>query len=121
MAVLDGVFGTLAQTLIGQFGRTATLTRAPAGESGYTGQAPAGSATVYPCSIVFEEYADSQVDGTVIKRGDRKAIVSRLALGTAPLPDRDTLTEGGRAWRIVRVLGYSSGEQEAAYSLQVRL
>jgi len=120
MGALDGPMAAVAATLVRGFGRSATLRRAPASESGYTGAAPAGSTTDYPCSVVFEEFGESQIDGTLIQRGDRKAIVARSTLATEPVPARDTLIEGGRTWRIVGFTGYSSGEQEAAYSLQVR-
>lgn len=122
MAVLDGPMGQLASQLLGTFGRPATLVRGGAGtyspEQGRTMAVEAAAS--FACHVVFAEFAVSQLDGTVVRLGDRKAIVSRLALGTEPRPSSDTLTVDGVTWRIVRVEGYSSGEQEAAYSLHVR-
>ncbi len=123
MGTLDGALGGVAQTLIRTFGRSATLIRP--GSSGSFDTASltitgAGSPTSYSCFVVFAEYTQSQIDGTLIKAGDRKAVVSRLALGVEPLPQSDTLYEGGRTWQIISLIGYSSGEQEAAYELQVR-
>lgn len=117
---LDKAMGKVAKTLIGTLGRSATLRRAPAPEAGYTGSAPAGSSTDYPCEVALTEFDDRQIDGTTIRLGDRKALVSRLRLGFEPKPDRDTLIESGRTWRVLRVLGISSGAQEAAYVLHVR-
>lgn len=120
MGALDGPMGALAATLIGQFGRSATLRRQPASESAYTGAAPAGSNTDYTCSVVFDEFSEGQIDGTVVQRGDRKAMVARSTLTVEPLPGRDTLIEGSNTWRVVGFMGYSSGSQEAAYMLHVR-
>jgi len=118
--VLDVALGSVARTLTKTFGRSATLKHGgSAAFSTTTGDVTMSSAD-YACEVVFSEYHERQFDGTLVKRGDRKAIVSRLRLGVEPVPDRDTLVEGGRTWRIVNVKGYSSGAQEAAYELQVR-
>jgi hypothetical protein len=121
--ILDGPMGQLAATLTGQFGRPATLRRPGSGGSysPTTGTITGGAAEGnYPCSVVFEEFGEGQIDGTLVQLGDRKAIVARQTLGVEPVPQSDTLLEGGRTWQIVRVMGYSSGAQEAAYSLHVR-
>lgn len=131
MGVLDAALGKVAQTLIGKFGRPAVIVRQGAG-GGYNARTGTitGAATEFsiPCEVVFEEYTESQVDGTLIRAGDRVALVSRLRIQATedasaspePIPQSDVLTEGGRTWQIVRVTGISSGEQEAVYKLQVR-
>lgn len=120
MAVLDGPMGQVAASLLGTFGRAATLRRAPSNEIEYTGIESEGAATTYPCSVVFEEFNESRIDGSTVQQGDRKAIVARSTLTVQPNPTTDVLIEGGRTWRIVGVTGYSSGSQEAAYALHVR-
>lgn len=121
MGVLDGPMGALAQTMIGQFGRPAIIRRA--GESRFDTsnlRVTTGDWDVH-CSVVMTDFAESEVDGTLIQRGDRKAMVSRLKIGFEPVPNSDRLVEGGRVWTIVGpVKGFSSGEKEAAYELQVR-
>ena len=120
MATLDRPMGRLAKTLLKKFGRAAVLKRA--GAAAYdtpTGRAFASNTDI-TCEVVFEEFSESQHDGTLVQAGDRKALVSRIRIGVQPTPDSDTLVEGGRTWRIVQVLGYSSGAEEAAYSLHVR-
>lgn len=121
MGVLDGAMGSVAQTLVSTFGRSATLKRysTPVYDDS-TGKTSSGTATDVSCSVVFEEFADRQIDGTLIKAGDRKAIVSRLDVTSAPVPDRDELAVDSQTWRIVRVLGHSSGDSEAAYTLHLR-
>lgn len=123
MGALDAPLAGVAKTLLGTFGRSATLYRAGTpGEYNTATGAIEGDSTPagYPCEIAFSDYADSQIDGTVIKVGDRKAIVSRLRLGITPLAQSDTIAEGGRTWQIINVRGYSTGAQEAAYQMQLR-
>lgn len=121
MATLDKPMGRVAKTLLKKFGRPAVLKRA--GTATYdpaTGRANAPTPTDIPCEIQFEDFSESQHDGTLVQVGDRKALVSRLRIAVEPAPDSDKLVEGGRVWRIVRIIGYSSGESEAAYALHVR-
>lgn len=120
MTILDAPMGALARNLIGTFGRPATITRK--GESFYdtsTGRALHDESEV-ACSVVIEAFAAGLVDGTIVQQGDVKGIVSGAEVGYKPVPARDTLTEGGRTWQIVNVIGYSSGAREAAYSLHLR-
>lgn len=120
MTILDAPMGALAQTLVGTFGRPATIQRK--GASLYdtsTGRALNDESDV-ECSVVFENFAAGLIDGTIVQQGDVKGIVSGLEVGYKPNPARDTLTEGGRVWKIVGVTGYSSGASEAAYSLHLR-
>jgi hypothetical protein len=123
MGVLDGALGSVAQNLLGTFGRSATLKR-PGTAGTYnasTGTYSGGAAaTEVSCSVVFSDFNVTQIDGTMVKLGDRKALVSRVALGAEPVPGKDTLVVDGATWEIVRVVGYSSGEQEAAFEMQVR-
>lgn len=124
MSVLDGPMGQLAATLIDSVGlgsRPATLRRTAASDGGYNaGVAGGGAVTDYACRVAFAEYGQGQIDGTLIRAGDRKAIASRVTLTVEPDPARDTLIESGRTWQIVAVKGFSSGAQEAAYEMQVR-
>ncbi len=120
MTVLDSAMGALAQNLIGTFGRPATI--ASKGESAYdtaTGRTASTESSI-SCSVVIEAFAAGLIDGTLVQQGDVKGLVSGLEVGYKPNPARDTLTEGGREWKIVGVIGYSSGASEAAYSLHLR-
>lgn len=119
--VLDGPLGRVAKTLIGTFGAPATLSRrgAPLYDT-TTGKSTTAETSSITCSVVWEEFSIREIDGTTIKHGDRKALVSRLAIGYQPNPERDLLTEGGQTYRVLRLLGYPTGAEEAAYSLHVR-
>jgi len=120
MTILDAPMGALARTLVGTFGRAATINRK--GASDYdtaTGRTLSDTSSI-SCSVVIEAFAAGLIDGTIVQQGDVKGIVSGLEVGYKPVAARDTLTEGGRTWQIVNVIGYSSGASEAAYSLHLR-
>ncbi len=121
MGVLDGPMAKVANTLVGTFGRAATFKDYP--EPTY--RVPTGTAITTPtdisCKVSVQEFHDSQIDGTLIKRGDRLFIVARSDLGVEPAANRDEIVVDGKTWSIVGVKGLSSGEQEAAYELHVRL
>lgn len=122
MAILDQPMGKLAKSLIGKFGRSATLKRSStAYYDASVGKNRATSPTDVSCTVVITEFEQREVDGSLVKAGDRKGLVSASALGNVePVANRDTLVEGGRTWQIVRFIGYSSGAQEAAYELHLR-
>ncbi len=102
MGLLDAPMAKVAQTLTKKFGRAAVLVRPGSGTPNpKTGKVEAaGPDTSIPCEVVFTEFSAFQIDGTLIRAGDRKAIVSRLRIEGAvtasePVPNRDKLT-GGR-------------------------
>lgn len=119
--------GAMAKTLVRAFGRAATIERP--GTTSYdptTGTASATGALSVACEVTLTNFEERQVDGTLVQEGDRKAMVSRLRLeddggaGFVPVPSVDALVEGGRTWKIVGVLGISSGDEEAMFILHVR-
>lgn len=121
MGTLDGAMGKLAQTMVQKFGRPATISRKGEGFRDSTlGKTTHAETSSISCHVVLNEFNVREIDGTLVQHGDRKGIVSRLAVGYEPTINRDTLTEGGREWKILRLIGYSSGEQEAAYELHLR-
>jgi hypothetical protein len=122
MSILDGPMGRLADTLTRQFGRVVYVVR-PGSEEYDPATGRPGRLNLpvrVPVTAVIEDYVASEIDGTLILAGDRKALVPRVQLGFEIVPGADKLLVGGEEWSIVRVVGYSSGDQEAAYTLQVR-
>lgn len=67
---------------------------------------------------ILDTYADSQVDGTVIKKGDRKVLMlgDTLPSGRVPEPNDEVEIES-RRFRIVNV---ERDPDAAAYTCQVR-
>jgi hypothetical protein len=122
MSILDGPMGRLADTLTRQFGRVAYIVR-PGTEdydpaTGSTGRRDLPQRV--PVTTVIEDYVASEIDSTLILAGDRKALVPGAQLGFTIVPGADRMLLNGEEWEIVRVVGYSSGTREAAFTLQIR-
>lgn len=118
---LDGAMGKLARKVIRQFGRSCVVVRKGDGFYDHSlGRDTRDEIERIPCHAAITSYGEREIDGTLIQQGDRRALVSRQALGYEPTPMADTLIEGGRTWLIVRLSAFSSGSQEAAYELQLR-
>lgn len=60
--------------------------------------------TAHTCKGVVSDYAVGQIDGTIIKQGDRRIVIlaGTIAPAAVPVPN-DKLTVEGRTYRIVDV------------------
>jgi hypothetical protein len=71
-------------------------------------------------------YEDRELSGAAILAGDQRMVVSRKHLeakGFDPNPAKDTVVtvQVDGVWlKVVRVQNYKSGDQTAAYELQLR-
>lgn len=74
--------------------------------------------TSYPCRGILDSYRDSQYDETIIKRGDRKALIlgDSLPTGVVPQPSDKVVAEG----RVYNVVGVDRDPDAATYTCQVR-
>ena len=120
MTILDGAMAQLAQNLLGTFGGShgpAVVDRAVS--SGYDPDTREVSTvwTAHVCKAVVEEYHAKQIDGTLIKAGDKRVLIARLDVGFEPTAGKDRLRLGQEQWEIIRV---ESDPVRATYSLQVR-
>jgi hypothetical protein len=60
--------------------------------------------TAYSCRGFVDNYKDSQIDGTIIKKGDRKVILIGDSIEGGAVPDvNDKVTIEGRTFTIVEV------------------
>ncbi len=76
----------------------------------------ADTTTDTPCSVILESWSQNQIDGTIIKAGDRKALVRGSEFGFEPSAD-DSITIAGVEWSIK---DYSTDPAGIVYSLHVR-
>lgn len=74
--------------------------------------------TSYPCRGILDSYRDSQYDDTIIKRGDRKALIlgDSLPSGIIPEPSDKVVAEG----RVYNVVGADRDPDAATYTCQLR-
>jgi hypothetical protein len=71
--------------LLDDFGSNLTLTRVTAGDYDPSlGTVGAITSTTYHIHGVFIDYMDSDVDGSVVRRGDRKLLIRASDAGTVP-------------------------------------
>lgn len=88
-----------------------------------TGAVSGGSNADETARVVFLNYTSRDIDGTLVQRGDRKAVMAATYNGTAlsktPQID-DELRGEGDAVRIVSVQTIKSGSTVLAYICQAR-
>ena len=113
------IAGVLAKRL-GPLLLPMTLTRVTSGTRDASdptaGTSP--SETDHPCRGIIEDYRDSQYDGTIVKRGDRMALIlgDTIQGGAVPQPS-DRVTAEGRKYEVV---GVKRDPDAATYTCQVR-
>jgi hypothetical protein len=102
--------------LLEDFGSDLTITRIVRGAyNPATGVAPAPTSQTFTIRGVFINYADANVDGTVVRMGDRRLLVSAQGAGTTPaVGDRVSGLE------IVDVRTIAPNGNPIAWACQVR-
>ena len=70
-----------------------------------------------PCRGYVEDFAESQIDGTLITRNDRLVTLTASSLGTRVPREKDEVTVEGSTYQIRRVTRDPAG---AVYRLTVR-
>lgn len=117
---LDATARKLATKMIGQFGKSITLTTVTAGAynpaTGLAGQTTADASV----KAIVEEYKGFDIANDLAKAGDKKVTVSAADLASRPSPV-DRLTIDGVVYTIMQVKAISSGELDALYEIQGRL
>lgn len=97
----DGTAGPL----IAQFGQSAQIRRVTAGAyNPTTGSRAASTSVDHSCYLVISEYHEKTIDGTIVKQGDKKALISAQNLSIVPkILDTVILADG--TWVIPDSLG----------------
>ena len=117
---LDLVFVPLAKQLIGQFGASATFRR----ETRTYDVAPGKPTTSDTDTTVKlkppEPYNVSRINGSTVQEGDRTTMIDSTTLGTIVPTTNDKIVYLSTVWQIVNVAPIVSGDQTAAYELQIR-
>jgi len=120
MTTLDDALRPVAKDLLSTFGKD--LTFIVKGSESY--DATTGSVTVSESSVVVKgsppaPYARKYITGDLVKEGDVQTIIA--AQGLTITPDEGQRVEfDSEKWHIVSIKRIYSGEQVAAYELQLR-
>lgn len=110
----------LARKLIDKFGRTVTVEKSsniPA-DSNREWRGESASATL-DVSAVLLDFDEADIDGTAVKRGDKRALVAPPTTGE-DLTGYETLVDEGRTWRIESVQVLRPGSATILYTFQLR-
>jgi hypothetical protein len=90
-----------ANDLLGEFGQAVTLTRQAAGAyNTATGAATVTTSVQTGIGAVFD-YGTRDIDGTLVKQGDKKLLLSAIGI-TAPVVD-DTVTVNSVVYTITHI------------------
>lgn len=115
----DNIFVPLAEKLVDNtFGFDAThrrVTRAYDVTTGKNTESNADTTVKITPPAPFEQ---RRIDGTIIQIGDQQIIMSSSS-GIVP-QSTDFFIIGGVTWQVIRIEPIVSGEQTAAYSVQLR-
>lgn len=124
MAINYASLALVAQTLLEENGRAATLIRLDTtpldGAQPWRGTNFA-SAQEVEATAVFLNYEAADVDGDLVQRGDQRAFVAQLSVEGVDLREFDLLRDdAGLEWKIVNVDTVRPGGTTLVYKLQLR-
>ena len=105
-----------AERLIARFGQTGTLRRTVSDSDPFN---PTQTTTDYSCTFAVLDYAQKDVDGTLIKQTDQMVYLSTSGLSVTPTTT-DRLVAGGAVLTVVNVKPLSPAGTVVFYELQVR-
>lgn len=120
-AVIDGL-RLDAKELIGDFGRDAVLvrTRTTANDTDAPWHGPGDTAlSSKTVKMAFFDASSFKLPGEVI-RGDMVALVAADDVDQNIPTPKDTVTDGGRVYKIVDVVEVRPGEDAVVYTLHLR-
>lgn len=112
-----------AQRLIGANGRDVTLVkqdRAPADSLKPWRAGGVNDVSVGPLKAVIVPFDSDDVDGSLVRRDDKRALVAANDTGVALIEQFDILVDGADQWRIVRVSTINPGDVRVVYDMQIR-
>ena len=129
MALDYANFRLLAERLINENGRSFTLIRKDQGNPTDPAMPWRSSTEVSEISFavvgVFIEFEKDEVDGTIVKRGDKRLLIAAKdiddqAPANTNVEDYDEITDGTVAYRIINAQVIEPGSLRIMYDLQVR-
>jgi hypothetical protein len=107
-----------ASRLIARFGQTGAIVRPTLGNGpAYDPGEPTD--TSHACQMVVLDYDDGERDGTLIKYGDKKVLVSVSGLTIEPKLS-DKVSVGGSSHEIMAIKPLNPGGTVVMYEIQIR-
>lgn len=119
MTKFDDIFVPLATQLVDNtFGFAVTHRRVTRTYDPATGKNAVSNADTSVTITPPSPYDQRRIDGTLIQLGDQRIIMSSNS-GITP-QSADLFIIGGATWQVVAIFPIVSGEQTAAYEVQLR-
>lgn len=104
-----------ASEQIGQFGRDVVIKRVSEVMYDFvTGENNWGATSQETVKAVQTDYKEEQIDGSIVKRGDKMFLIS--ANGIVPPSTNDLIDD----WKVVNVNEVKTGDLPILYKVQVR-
>jgi hypothetical protein len=107
-----------AAELLTEFGQAVTLSRQTAGAYNPATGAAAVTVTTQTGTGAIFDYGSRDIDGTLIKQGDKKLLLAALGI-TAPQVD-DTVTVNGVVYTIVLIKALNPAATAVMYICTIR-
>ena len=119
---LDRKIVPLVLKKINQFGKAITLTAKTVSSYTVATGVVVSSAVNYSIKAVEGMYSERQIDGNIIKSGDKQIFIAASGLAVTPQKSDKgySITMAGESWQIEAVKPVSSGDDIALYELQLR-
>ena len=109
-----------ADSAIANAGTSLTIKRDTAGVTDpITGITTGGRITSYTATGVKLRFKNRDIDGTLVKAGDLRILLSVAGLNITP-ESTDTITVSGVDWKIIDVKPLEPAEIVVLYELQIR-
>ena len=109
-----------SQKIIERYGRSVVLRRNNEGTYNPATDTITGASTTDVSVIaVFTDFEQDEIDGTLIVRGDKKAVIAAGSLNSPP-ENNDILIDGSDQYRIVQLMAVQPGDTALIYKVQVR-
>lgn len=120
MAFYEKMRDGSAKKLITKYGSAMTLRRVTSDTyNPSTGMTAAGTSTDYACRGLTQDYTMREIDGTNIRFGDKKVLVSASGLAILPISG-DILVSGSNSYSVISVNALAPGEVAVLYTVQAR-
>jgi hypothetical protein len=119
MTKFDDIFVPLAEQLVDDtFGFAAIHRRVTRSYNVDTGKNTESNADTSVTITPPAPYEQRRIDGTIIQLGDQRIMMSSRS-GVVP-QSADLFVIGGVTWQVITIFPIVSGEQTAAYEVQLR-
>lgn len=109
-----------AENLISKFGAPITLVATSSVQNPEKWKAPIQSTTSVDLKAVSADYKEKYIDGSMIKRGDKKFLIAAKGVMLEPDMTGWIIDNIGSKWNIVKVSTTVPGSDKILYTVQVR-